>query len=105
MDNESADRFVPKDINVYTWNNKQEGKDQYARFVSDFTSSIKHLRYLLEPGAVQRRLGDHPGPQPVQVALRREWKEDMRYGSLTRAGPPATHPSRLGSCAVRSAVE
>ena len=78
MDNESADRFVPKDINVYTWNNKQEGKDQYARFVSDFTSSIKHLRYLLEPGAVQRRLGDHPGPQPVQVALRREWKEDMR---------------------------
>ena len=78
MDNESADRFVPKDLPVYTWNNKQEGKDQYARFVKEFTSGIKHLRYLLEPGAVQRRLGDHPGPQPVQVAQRREWKEDMR---------------------------
>ena len=78
MDQDSSDRFVPKDLPVYSWHNKQEGKDQYARFVKEFISSIKHLRYLLEPGAVQRRLGEHPGPQPQQAALRRDWKEDMR---------------------------
>ena len=78
MDQEATDRFVPKDLPVYSWNNKQEGKDQYARFVKEFTSAIKHLRYLLEPGAVQRRLGEHPGPEPQQAALRREWREDMR---------------------------
>ena len=78
MDSESADRFVPKDFPIYTWNNKQDGKDQYARFASEFISSIKHLRYLLEPGAVERRLGEHPGPQPAQAALRKEWKEEMR---------------------------
>ena len=72
MDNESADRFVPKDFPIYTWNSEQDGKDQYARFASEFISSIKHLRYLLEPGAVERRLGDHPGPQPAQAALRKE---------------------------------
>ena len=78
MDQDASDRFVPKDLLVYSWHNKQEGKDQYARFVKEFISSIKHLRYLLEPGAVQRRLGEHPGPQPQQAALRRDWKEDMR---------------------------
>ena len=78
MESEAPDRFVPKDLPVYSWHNKQEGKDQYARFVREFTSAIKHLRYLLEPGAVQRRLGAHPGPQPAQPALRKEWKEDMR---------------------------
>ena len=78
MDQDASDRFVPKDLPVYSWHNKQEGKDQYARFVKEFISAIKHLRYLLEPGAVQRRLGEHPGPQPQQAALRRDWKEDMR---------------------------
>ena len=43
----------------------------------EFTSAIKHLLYLLEPGAVQRRLGEHPGSEPQQAALRREWREDM----------------------------
>ena len=37
------------------------------RFVKEFISSIKHLRYLLEPGAVQRRLGEHPGAQPLNM--------------------------------------
>ena len=53
METDSTDCFVPKDLPVYSWHNKQEGKDQYARFVKEFISSIKHLRYLLEPGAVQ----------------------------------------------------
>ena len=78
METDSTDRFVPKDLPVYSWHNKQEGKDQYARFVKEFISSIKHLRYLLEPGAVQRRLGEHPGAQPLNANLRKEWREDMR---------------------------
>ena len=48
MDQEATDRFVPKDLPVYSWNNTQEGKDQYARFVKEFTRTIKHLRYLLD---------------------------------------------------------
>ena len=35
METDSTDRFVPKDLPVYSWHNKQEGKDQYARFVKE----------------------------------------------------------------------
>ena len=51
MDNESADRFVPKDLPVYTWNNKQEGKDQYARSLPA-ASNIYAICLNLEPFSV-----------------------------------------------------
>ena len=48
--------------------------------------SLKHLRYILEPGGVERKLGPHPGPAPAQAAARREWREDKnRYdGKLAK---------------------
>ena len=49
-----------------------------ARRSTQFKLALKHLRYLLEPGAVQRRLGPDPGPAPQQAALRREWREDKK---------------------------
>ena len=69
-----------KDLPVYHWHNKEEGKEEYARFAKQFKSALKHIRYILEPGGVQRRLGPAPGPAPAQAAARREWREDFnRY--------------------------
>lgn len=69
-----------KNVSVYHWHNKTEGKEQYARFKKEFIATLKHLRYLLEPGGVQLRLGPEPGPPPAQAALRKEWREDkFRY--------------------------
>ena len=80
MDNHDSDRLNTRDLPVYIWNNKQEGKDQYARFAKQFEIGIKHLRYLLDPEAVQRLLGAHPGPAPAGAAARREWRDDLtRY--------------------------
>ena len=78
MEDQSDERANLKDLPLYVWHNKQEGKEEYAKFAKQFKLALKHLRYLLEPGAVQRRLGPDPGPAPQQAALRREWREDKK---------------------------
>ena len=77
MDNQDSDRATVKDLPIYLWHNKQEGKDQYARFAKQFEIGIKH-RYLLDPVAVQRNIGEHPGPAPAAAAAHREWRDDMK---------------------------
>ena len=80
MDQDNESRLSNKEIPVYSWHTKEEGKAQYAQFAEMFISAIKHLRYLLEPGAVARRLGQHPGPAPAGAAQRRDWRDEMtRY--------------------------
>ena len=80
MDNQESNNISIKDLPIYHWHNKEEGKEEYARFAKQFKLSLKHLRYLLEPGGVQRRLGPHPGPAPALAAARKEWREDtIRY--------------------------
>ena len=80
MDNQDNNGVSIKDLPVYHWHNKEEGKEEYARFSKQFKLALKHLRYLLEPGGVQRKLGIHPGEAPAQAAARREWREDLvRY--------------------------
>ena len=80
MDNQDSGNVSIKDLPIYHWHNKEEGKEEYARFAKQFKSALKHIRYILEPGGVQRRLGPAPGPQPAQLAARREWREDsIRY--------------------------
>ena len=80
MDNQDSGNVSFKDLPAYHWHNKEEGKEEYARFAKQFKSALKHLRYILEPGGVQRRLGPDPGPAPAQAAARREWREDtIRY--------------------------
>ena len=78
MEDQDNERTSLKDLPIYVWHNKQEGKEEYAKFAKQFKIALKHLRYLLEPGAVQRRLGPDPGPMPQQAALRREWREDKK---------------------------
>ena len=63
---------------MYVWHNKQEGKEEYAKFAKQFKIAIKNLRYLLEAGAVERKLGEDPGPMPAQMALRSLWREDKK---------------------------
>ena len=80
MDNQDNNNISIKDLPIYHWHNKEEGKEEYARFAKQFKLSLKHLRYLLEPGGVLRRLGPHPGPAPAVAAARRDWRDDMiRY--------------------------
>ena len=80
MEQDNEAKISTKDIPTYSWHTKEEGKSQYAQFAKTFVSSLKHLRYLLEPGAVARRLGANPGPAPVNAAARKEWREDVtRY--------------------------
>ena len=78
MEDHDQERTSFKDLPVYVWHNKQEGKDEYAKFAKQFKIAIKNLRYLLEPGAVERKLGQDPGPMPVQMNLRSIWREDKR---------------------------
>ena len=80
MDNQDNNNISIKDLPIYHWHNKEEGKEEYARFVKQFKLSLKHLRYLLYPDGVLRRLGRHPGPAPALAAARRDWRDDMtRY--------------------------
>ena len=80
MDNQEGNGVTIKNSVIYHWNTKEEGKEEYARFSKQFKLSLKHLRYLMEPGGVQRKLGPDPGPAPAQAAARREWREDKaRY--------------------------
>ena len=82
MDNQEGNGVTIKDLVVYHWHTKEEGKEEYARFTKQFKLSLKHLCYILEPGGVERKLGPHPGPAPAQAAARREWREDKnRYDS------------------------
>ena len=80
MDQDNEVRISHKEIPVYSWHTKEEGKAQYAQFAKTFVSTLKQLRYLLEPGAVARRLGAHPGPAPANAAMRKLWEDKMnRY--------------------------
>lgn len=78
MEDQDQERTSFKDLPVYVWKNKQQGKDEYAKFAKQFKIAIKNLRYLLEPGAVDRKIGQDPGPMPAQANLRREWREDKK---------------------------
>ena len=82
MDNQDGNGLAIKDLVVYHWRTKEEGKEEYARFTKTFKLSLKQMRYIMEPGGVERKLGPHPGPAPAQAAARREWREDKaRYES------------------------
>ena len=80
MDNDHASASI-KELPVYSWHNKQEGKEEYAKFNKEFSIHLKQLRYLLDPAAVTRRLGAAPAPNPpANAQLRKEWREDkIRY--------------------------
>ena len=78
MEDQDQERTSFKDLPVYVWKNKQQGKDEYAKFAKQFKIAIKNLRYLLEPGAVDRKIGQDPGPMPAQANLRREGGEDKK---------------------------
>ena len=78
MEDQDNERANLKDLPLYVWHNKQEGQEGYAKFAKQFKLALKHLRYLLEPGAFQRKLGPDPGPATQQAALRREWREDKK---------------------------
>ena len=81
MDHDDNGRSSVKELPTYSWHNKQEGKEEYARFSKEFSIHIKQLRYLLDPAAVTRRLGPAPADNPpANAALRKEWREDKaRY--------------------------
>ena len=55
MEDQDQERTSFTDLPVYVGKNKQQGKDEYAKFAKQFKIAIKNLRYLLEPGAVERR--------------------------------------------------
>ena len=79
MDHDDNGRANLRDMPVYSWHNKQEGKEEYAKFSKEFSIHIKQLRYLLDPAAVTRRLGDVPAANPpANAQLRKEWREDKR---------------------------
>ena len=79
MDDQDHKSVSIKDLPIYQWRNKEEGKEEYARFAKQFKSALKHIRYILEPGGVLRRLCPDPGPPPAQAAARREWREDVSH--------------------------
>ena len=82
MGNQDGNGLTIIDLVVYHLHTKEEGKEEYVRFTKTFKLSLKHMRYILEPGGVERKLGPHPGPAP---AARREWREEKaRYD--TKAG-------------------
>ena len=62
-----------KDITVYHWKTPEEGKARYPKFVKDFQSTLKAMRIVVEPGGIERFLGDAPGPRPRDAADRAEW--------------------------------
>ena len=76
-----GERASVKEIPTYSWFNKQEGKEEYAKFSKEFSIHLKQLRYLLDPAAIVRRLGVAPAAiPPVNAQLRKEWREDrIRY--------------------------
>ena len=76
MDNEHRDQVTARATRVYNWNNKQDGKDEYTEFASEWEIGVKQYRYLLDPAAVERTRGENPGPAPVGANARREWRED-----------------------------
>ena len=78
MDIIHNDRVTVKEMKVYHWHNKQEGKDAYTQFAKEWEIGVKHLRYLLDPAAVERARGKDPGPAPTNAKARREWREDMK---------------------------
>ena len=66
-------KIAIKDIPVYHWATKEEGKEQYAKFAKEFLATIKSLRFILEDGGIERFLGRIPGNRPVNAAERSEW--------------------------------
>ena len=62
----------------YFCDTKEEGKREYAKFLKEFTSSARKLRYVLESGGIESMMGHHPGPRPISPTLHKEWREDMR---------------------------
>ena len=72
MDEEN--KISLKDIPSYHSPTKEEGKEQYAKFSKDFSGKLKNLRFLLEPGGIERFLGREPGRRPAAAGPdRQEW--------------------------------
>ena len=67
------DKISTKDIPVYHWPTKEEGKAQYPKFAKDFQGTLKGLRIVVEAGGIDRFLGSPPGRKPIDVSDRPEW--------------------------------
>ena len=110
MDEEN--KISLKDIPSYRWPTKEEGKEQYAKFSKDFLGTLKNLRFLLEPGGIERFLGREPGRRPAAAGPdRQEWlTRSMAYetkqdkleihaatalGALERSFPYETTPRNI----------
>ena len=110
MDEEN--KISLKDIPSYHWPTKEEGKEQYAKFSKDFLGTLKNLRFLLEPGGIERFLGREPGRRPAAAGPdRQEWlTRSMAYeskrdklemhaasalGALERSFPYGTTPRNI----------
>ena len=62
--------------------------------LKQFKIRLRHLRYLLEPGGVERKLGPHPGPAPALAAARKEWRKDSELyeAKISKVEEHFSHP-------------
>ena len=109
MDEDS--KLSLKDIPIYHWPTKEEGKEQYSKFSKEFLATLKNLRFILEPGGIERFLGNNPGRRPAAQADRQEWlTRTMHYegkvdklemhcatalGALEKSFPYGTTPRNI----------
>ena len=117
MDEEN--KISLKDIPSYHSPTKEEGKEQYAKFSKDFSGKLKNLRFLLEPGGIERFLGREPGRRPAAAGPdRQEWlTRSMAYetkqdklemhaatalGALERSFPYGTTPRNISDKAAQA---
>ena len=74
QDGRGENKISLKDIPSYHLPTKEEGKEQYAKFSKDFLGTLKNLRFLLEPGGIERLLERELGCRPAAaVPDRQEW--------------------------------
>ena len=85
MDNQESNNISINDLPIYHWHNKEEGKEEYARFAKQFKLSLKHL-CSLSPRAWW-------GPTPSRSASwscsrisRSSPRLERRYDPLRREG-------------------
>ena len=60
MDNQESNNISIKDLPIYHWHNKEEGKEEYARFAKQFklypSSTFVISSSLVESNAVSVRI-------------------------------------------------
>ena len=103
MDNQESNGVSIKDSPVYHWHDKEEGKEEYARFAKQFKLSLKQLRYVLEPGGVQRGVQEEsamswstsrPGASPSSAPQGMERRYGPIQGSRPVGGALRSRPER-----------